>query len=316
MLENIKREIIELVDSKILMNESLIKHTTFGVGGNASIFAYPNNKSDLKKLLKYSYKNKIKTFFIGSGSNLLVSDNGFNGLVICLQKTFKEFILNKNLEASIGSGVMLGNVVRVLSKEAIKGLESLIGVPGTLGGALVMNAGAYGREISNYLVNITVLNLSGEEKIYKKEDLKFSYRYSSIPNEEIIVEAKFKFEKGNISNIKNRKKEVSKKRKENQPLKFRSAGSIFKNPSFDVAAGYLIDQTNLKGTRVGDAEISTKHANFIVNHGKASSSDILELIKIAKSKVREKFNINLDLEIKLLGFNNHELEGIAWFIII
>ena len=311
MLASIKNQIIELVKSKILLNESFIKHTTFGVGGGASIFIYPRNKKDLKKVLKFCSTNNIKIFFIGSGSNLLVSDKGFDGIVICLQKTFKKFELKSSLEATIESGVMLGNVVKVLSKKSITGLESLIGVPGTLGGALIMNAGAYGREISNYLVDITVLDLNGVEKIYKKNDLKFSYRFSSIPREEIIVEAKFKFEKGNIDNIEKNKAIVSEQRKEKQPLKFRSAGSIFKNPNSKTAAGYLIDQVNLKGTRIGDAEISKKHANFIINHGSASSNDILKLIKIAKNAVKETFNINLELEVKLLGFHKEELNGIA-----
>ena len=310
MLVSTNTEIKNLVSSKILINESLKKYTSFGIGGNASFYIFPKNEKDLKNILKYSNVNNIKIFFIGSGSNLLVSDNGFDGIIICLRKTFKNFTVNDKLEATIGTGVMLGNMVKILSKKSIKGLESLIGVPGTLGGALIMNAGAYGMEISNNLVSIKVIEMDGTDKIYNKKDLEFSYRFSSIPKNEIVVEANFKFELGDIDNIQDKKIEASNQRKEKQPLKFRSAGSIFKNPSSKIAAGYLIDKANLKGMRVGDAEISIKHANFIINHGKASSNEVLKLIKIIKNKVKEQFNINLKLEIKLLGFNDKELKGI------
>ena len=147
--------------------------------------------------------------------------------------------------------------------------------------------------------------------MYKKEDINFSYRFSSISKTDIVIEAKFKFKKGNLSNIIKNRSSASQKRRNNQPLQFRSAGSIFKNPKSDMAAGYLIDKSNLKGTRIGDAEISTKHANFIINHGKASSNDILKLIKIIKNTVKQNFNINLELEVNLLGFNDNELKGVA-----
>ena len=311
MLDITKNEICNLLKSKVLIDEPLKKHTTFGVGGAAALFIYPCDISDLKVVLKYCSENNIKTFFMGSGSNLLVSDNGFDGVVICLRKSFKNFEFNDSLEAKIGTGVMLGHIVRTLTKNSVQGLESLIGVPGTLGGALIMNAGAYGSEISNYLVNIRSISLDGKEKIYYKEDIDFSYRYSSIPRDEIVVEANFKFKIGDLDEIKIQKEKASQSRRSNQPLQFRSAGSIFKNPNTKTAAGYLIDQANLKGMKIGDAEISKKHANFIINHGNASSDNILQLIKIIKKEVLSKFKINLELEVKLMGFNSSELKGVA-----
>ncbi len=306
-----KNKIANLIDSKVLLDEPLKKHTTFGVGGSAAIFVYPDSKEDLIKLLKFIAKEKIKIFFMGSGSNLLVSDRGFDGVVISLKKSFKNLEVNDSLEANIGTGVMLGHMVRLLTKKSVKGLESLVGVPGTLGGALIMNAGAYGSEISNYLISIKVLDLDGNEKVYNKEDLKFSYRFSSISKQEIVIEAKFQFQKGNLEKINQNKSNASQKRRNSQPLQFRSAGSIFKNPKSGMAAGYLIDKSNLKGVRIGNAEISTKHANFIINHGDASSDDILKLITIIKSTVKKNFDINLELEVKLLGFFDNELEGLA-----
>tara|TARA_B100001121_G_scaffold200138_1_gene175023 strand:- start:1620 stop:2555 length:936 start_codon:yes stop_codon:yes gene_type:complete len=311
MLELYKKEISSLVNSKILFNEPLKKHTTFGVGGLASMFIYPSSIDDLKKILKYSFKNNIKIFFMGSGSNMLISDDGFNGIVICLRKSFKNFDYNDSFETIAGTGVMLGQMVRTLTKNSVKGLESLIGVPGTLGGALIMNAGAYGSEISNYLVSIKCITLEGNEKIYMKEDLEFSYRYSNIPKNEVVVEAKFQFQTGDINEIKINKDKASQSRRNNQPLQYRSAGSIFKNPKSGMAAGYLIDQARLKGLKKGDAEISTKHANFIINHGSATSENILDLIKIIKSEVYKKFKVKLDLEVKLMGFKKEQIEEIA-----
>jgi len=312
MLELYKKEISSLVNSKILFNEPLKKHTTFGVGGLASMFIYPSSIDDLKKILKYSFKNNIKIFFMGSGSNMLISDDGFNGIVICLRKSFKNFDYNDSFETIAGTGVMLGQMVRTLTKNSVKGLESLIGVPGTLGGALIMNAGAYGSEISNYLVSIKCITLEGNEKIYMKEDLEFSYRYSNIPKNEVVVEAKFQFQTGDINEIKINKDKASQSRRNNQPLQYRSAGSIFKNPKSGMAAGYLIDQARLKGLKKGDAEISTKHANFIINHGSATSENILDLIKIIKSEVYKKFKVKLDLEVKLMGFKKEQIEEIVW----
>ena len=316
LTEQTKQQISNFDNLKILHNESLKKHTTFGIGGKASLFIYPKEKEDLVNLLKYSTQNNIEVFFIGSGSNILVSDRGFKGIVISLQKTFKKFNTlfkpyNKLCEVSVDSGVMLGHMVRILTKNSITGIESLIGVPGTIGGAIIMNAGAYGREISNYLINFKTVNKDGVIKKYNKEDIEFSYRHSSIPESEIILEANFRFNKGIQTNIDSEKKKVSFSRKSKQPLRFRSAGSIFKNPNKSMAAGYLIDQANLKGLKKGDAEISTKHANFIINHGGASSDDVLHLIKHIKKEVKTKFNIDLKLEIKLLGFKDMEIKGVS-----
>jgi len=293
------------ITRKILFNESMKKHTTFGIGGNVSAFVYPSNKNELKFLLIEAAKNKIPIFIMGSGSNLLVSDDGFNGIVISLSKTFKELDISDSYEIYAGSGLMLSSMVRQAIKKGIGGLESLIGVPGTLGGALVMNAGAYGEEISNYFISAQVININGEEKIYNKNDIKFDYRSSTFTKNDIITHVNFQCKKGNLELIKKLKIEFSKKRKVSQPLSYRSAGSIFKNPIDAPAAGYLIDKAGLKGLKSGDAEISTKHANFIINHGKAKSSDVINLIKKIQNDVLLKFNIILKLEIKLLGFKEN-----------
>ncbi len=290
-----------MIQDNLLLDEPMHKHTTFGIGGNASCYIMPKTIHDLKQILKYSSENNINTFFMGSGSNILVSDLGYNGIIISLKRTFKTLNIKEDATITSDSGVMLGSMVKKATAKGIKGMESLVGVPGTVGGALYMNAGAYDHEISNYFESAILLDQSGNEKIYKKNDIKFGYRYSSFPKNEVLIKAIFKYQKGNTNAILEKKKTASLNRKTSQPLKYRSAGSIFKNPSKKSPAGYLIDKSGLKGHVVGGAQISNKHANFIINKGNARAEDVIELIKLAKQTVFEKYNIKLDLEIKLLG---------------
>ena len=291
-----------MLSSHLTFDEPLAKYTTFGIGGPARCMVFPDNQNELSTLLKYAHDNKIPTIFIGSGSNLLVWDEGFDGFVISLRKTFKKLSINSNSSIVMQSGVMLGTMVKEAIQKQICGLESLVGVPGTVGGALIMNAGAFGGEISTYFVKAKTMTLEGDIKTYSKQDVQFSYRHSTFPKDEILIEATIKCKKGNPDKILKDRKIASQGRKSTQPLKFRSAGSIFKNPSKKFAAGYLIDKTGLKGTSHGGATISEKHANFIVNRGGATAADVFYLIKLAKQKVAVKFNINLELEVKLIGF--------------
>tara|TARA_B100000029_G_scaffold374542_1_gene368851 strand:- start:987 stop:1901 length:915 start_codon:yes stop_codon:yes gene_type:complete len=286
--------------SIILENELLKNHTTFGIGGPAKILALPKATNDLIKIINFSNKNNINLSFIGSGSNVLASDNGFDGIVITLKKMFNKIQFNDN-NVYTEAGAMLGTMVKTAINKGYEGFESLVGVPGTVGGALIMNAGAHGTEISELLISARTINCNGQIKFYNKKDISFSYRNSTFPENEILLDANFILNKGVKKDIIKKKKEVSLKRKTTQPLKYRSAGSIFKNPSSNLAAGYLIDKSGLKGLRIGDAEISKKHANFIINHGSAKSHEIYKLIKIIKNKVNQKFKIRLKLEIKLIG---------------
>ena len=303
-LKNLK----EIVKGLFLENELMSKHTSYGVGGPVKAFIIPKDRLDLINILKFSNNYSIETHFIGSGSNILFSDNEIDGIVISPLKSLKNFSISNNTIIA-ESGVMLGKMVKESIKNGLTGLESLIGVPGTLGGALSMNAGAYGSEISNHLISVEMVSMNGRIKNYDKNKLKFSYRNSNFKSGEFILEAKFVLESDSIENIKVRTKKNSASRKENQPLRYRSAGSVFKNSS-KYPAGYLIDNAGLKGLKSGDAQISTKHANFIINHGKASATDILKLIKIIKQKVFDKYKILLELEIKTLGFKPKDIEKI------
>jgi len=299
-------ELRSIVRGTLLENEPMSRHTTYGVGGPAAAFITPEDRKDLSHILKFASQQNIRIYFIGSGSNLLVADQGIEGIVITPAKVLT------NLEFSNGhvtaeSGVMLGRLVKECMKRNLTGMESLIGVPGTVGGALVMNAGAFGGEISNNLMNVDVMKMNGQIETLNYAEIDFAYRFSTFNKDEFILSARFNLKHGNPQLIKENSLNASKGRKSSQPLRFRSAGSVFKNPS-DQAAGYLIDQAGLKGTKVGGAEISTHHANFFVNHGDAKAEDIAELIRITRKKVYEKFKIKLDLEVKTIGFNKKDLE--------
>ena len=297
-----KKDIRKMLTSVMTFDEPLAKHTTFGIGGPADCMVFPETREELSKLLKYAYQKKISAIFIGSGSNILAWDKGFDGIVISLKKSFKNLTIKRNSQIIVEAGVMLGTMVKQAMAAEIGGLESLIGVPGTVGGALIMNAGAFGSEISKYFEEAKTMTIEGDTKSYKKGEIEFSYRHSTFPKNEILLEATFQCKRGKPAEILKDRKVASDGRKSNQPLKFRSAGSIFKNPSDSLAAGYLIDKTGLKGTERGGAAISEKHANFIVNMGDATAADVLYLIKLAKKYVAKKFHINLELEVKLIGF--------------
>ncbi|MEA1881506.1 MAG: UDP-N-acetylmuramate dehydrogenase [Candidatus Marinimicrobia bacterium] len=289
-----------VTEGTFLKNEAMSKHTSYGIGGPAKAYITPKDKNDLANILKFANKNGIPTYFVGSGSNLLVADEGIDGLVITLGKSFNHLEID-GTDVFAESGVMLGKMVKECIGRHLSGVESLIGVPGTLGGALVMNAGAFGGEISNFLKHVTVMTMAGKDKQYVPGDIAFSYRHSTFPDDEIVISAEFEFIQSDRDTVREKRAVASGGRKATQPLKFRSAGSVFKNPS-EGAAGYFIDQAGLKGTHVGDAEISPIHANFFVNHGKAKARDIVQLIRLARESVQEKFGIMLDLEVKTLGF--------------
>ena len=300
----------QLVKGTLLENEPMSKHTSYGIGGPALAYIIPKHRDDLAKILRFAKKNEIPVHFVGSGSNLLVNDQGIDGLVITPAKALRMLEFKGNcIEAE--SGVMLGKIVKESIKRNLSGLESLIGVPGTLGGALMMNAGAFGGEISNYLKSIDIMKQTGRIYTISPENLEFGYRYSSLNPDEFILIARFELPKISSEIIQEKRVKASQGRKKSQPLRFRSSGSIFKNPGVNLAAGYLIDQAGLKGTCIGDAEISTKHANFFVNHGSAKAIDIAKLIFLARKTVYEKYGVMLELEVSTIGFCQSELDPYA-----
>ena len=309
MIETVMNEINNKTASLCFMNESLKKHTTYGIGGPADLMIFPKSKQDLIKVIEIINENKIQLTILGSGSNVLVSDNGIRGAVISLKNSLKQVEVDDNILYA-ECGTMLGKIVKHAVKNNLIGLENLNGVPGTLGGALIMNAGAWGGEISENLIHVEVINSKSEIQKIQKKDLNFSYRQSSFNKDDILLSAKFNLKKADKDIIKENFIEAQSGRKKSQPLNKRSAGSLFKNPK-NNSAGKLLDEAGLKGFSIGDAKISEKHANFFINDGDATSKDMLMLIKKAHKEVKDKFNINLSLEVKLMGFDADEIEGLC-----
>ncbi len=300
-MNNFILELEKLNLGKIEKDISLSTLTTYKTGGIAKLVVYPNNINNLKQLLKLIHKHNIKYFILGKGSNTLFSDKEFNGVIIKLDK-LNNFKI-KETEIYVESGMILSKLVQASVKNELTGLEFAIGIPGTIGGAIYMNAGAYGNNMSNIVKSVIVLNEKLQIEEIPLEKLKFDYRYSIFQaNKNLIcVAANIKLEHGNHDEIASKIKENLLKRKNSQPLEYPSAGSVFRNPEGNYA-GKIIEELGLKGKNIGGAEISTKHANFIINKNNASSSDILNLIKLVQKEVKDKYKIDLKLEQQLVNW--------------
>ena len=300
-MNNFILELEKLNLEKIEKDISLSTLTTYKTGGIAKLVVYPNNINNLKQLLKLIHKHNIKYFILGKGSNTLFSDKEFNGVIIKLDK-LNNFKI-KQTEIYVESGMILSKLVQASVKNELTGLEFAIGIPGTIGGAIYMNAGAYGNNMSNIVKSVIVLNEKFQIKEIPLEKLKFDYRYSIFQDNKnlICVAANIKLEHGNHDEIASKIKENLLKRKNSQPLEYPSAGSVFRNPEGNYA-GKIIEELGLKGKNIGGAEISTKHANFIINKNNASSSDILNLIKLVQKEVKDKYKIDLKLEQQLVNW--------------
>ena len=283
-------------------NIALSNFTTWRIGGPAEWIAEPKNTEEIQYLINWINKQKISCNIIGAGSNLLINDKGIKGLSLCM-RNLKGIRIDKNTGIiEVLSGEMLPTLARKAATNGLHGLEWAIGIPGSVGGAVVMNAGAQGYCISNYLESITTLSLTGEYKILKGNDLNFGYRYSLLQDKKLIVlSARLKLECGHAEKIRKLTNENLQHRLRTQPYKDQSCGSVFRNPE-PLKAAKLIEELGLKGFRLGGAEISKKHSNFIINANKASSYDVIELIKYIQKKVLNSYGILLETEVKHCGF--------------
>lgn len=287
----------EINPSNIFVNEQMSKHTSFKVGGIADFFVIVNNTSELIYVLKLANKLKIKTYIIGNGTNIIVKDTGFRGIIIKLN--FKQLKIEKN-EILAASGVPVALVSEFAYRNETKGFEFLSGIPGTIGGAVKMNAGAYGDEIKDILTSTTYLDEKYNIKKIENNEHNFEYRSSIFFYKKwIILESRFKIQKGKKEEIKQKRAEMLEKRKLKQPLDMPNAGSIFKRGTNFIPAK-LIEEAGLKGYKIGGAQISEKHAGFIVNTGNAKAKDIVKLIKYTKETIKEKFNEDLEQEVIIL----------------
>ncbi len=283
-----------------ILNENLKKHTSFKIGGAADLFIYVNNIENLKILINFINHKNIPFFILGNGTNLLVSDEGYKGIILSLSKCEKT-LKTENENIICSAGIPLAKACVFALKNNLSGLEFAWGIPGSCGGALYMNAGAYGNDISDIILEGTHINPDGTEEILNKSQLDLSYRKSFYTDKPFIITSmKFKLNPKSFQDIKAKMYENIYKRKNKQPLEFPNAGSIFKRPE-GYYAGTLIQECGLKGVSVGGAMVSPKHAGFIINTGNATAKDVLNLIRLIQEKVYNKFGVNLQCEIKTLG---------------
>lgn len=282
----------------IALNEPLSKYTSFRIGGPADYYLEPLDREDLVRLVRFLQEKKIPYVLIGSGSNLLASDEGIRGAVINVGRGITKLTAEGNV-VTAEAGVKMAKFVDFCIQRGLKGVEMLPGIPGTIGGAVVMNAGAYGGEISDYLVEVEVVR-DGNIITVKKADAGYGYRRSGF-GRDVVLSATFQLPLGDKAELMKLRRELLVKRNQSQPLNLPNSGSVFKNPTGTYAAK-LIENAGLKGRAIGNAQISEKHGNFIINKGKATAADVLSLIRLARTTVAEKFGVELELEVKLLGF--------------
>jgi len=303
--ERIREMLFEILGGKLKVNESLASHTTFRIGGPADFFYEAYTPEELIKGVNTAKELNLAYFILGGGSNLLVSDSGFRGLLI---KNLCRKVLCQDNKLTAQSGTLLSELVELSIEQSLTGLEFAAGIYGTLGGAVYGNAGAFGKSISNIFEEGIIVTPKGNLEIVNQAYFEFDYRYSKLKNvKDILLSATLVLQKGEKEKIKKKVEENLKVRKEKLPGKEGCAGSFFKNIkssrvfSSGVSAGYLLEQVGAKEVKVGDAKVFNKHANIIVNSGKAKAEDVKKLARILKEKVKEKFNLELEEEVIYLG---------------
>lgn len=296
------RELKDILgETQIKTEEPMKEHTTFRIGGPARLFLTPDTEEELRELIFYCEERRLPWFLLGNGSNLLVSDKGFDGAVIQLGEGFQG-IVREGDSLYIKAGTLLGKAAAYAAKEGLGGMEFASGIPGTVGGAVFMNAGAYGGEMKQIIRQAKVMKRDGSCCVLGKDELQMDYRTSIVKEKGyIVLEVVLDLVKRPVEAIQGRMEELKAARKEKQPLEFPSAGSAFKRPE-GYFAGKLIMDAGLRGFRVGDAQIAEKHCGFVINRGNAAAEDVMKLAKAVQEKVEGRFGVKLELEIQTLGF--------------
>jgi len=301
--EPVRREIRKRITGEILFDEPASHHTSIGVGGRIDVLLFPECEGELVGIIHFLRSRAIPFLPVGNWTNLIVRDGGYRGALVSLAR-LQDLSLRDDKKGGVlvqaGAGFPLSDLVNRSAREALTGMEFCAGIPGSVGGAVRMNAGAYGGEIKDIVESVRLLDASGVTRSTARDELHFAYRNLDLPAETIIIGATFRLRRGNANDIAGRVREIIVMRRERHPLEFRNAGSIFKNPR-DCPAGRLIEETGLKGTRIGDAQVSEKHANFIVNQGQASAEEILSLIALIQQRVLERTGYALQTEVKIIG---------------
>ena len=299
--EYVYKHLLNILDEKdIKLDEPMKKHISFRVGGPADILVKPRTEEQIKNIIDFAKKENIPYIVKGNGSNLLVKDGGIRGIVIEITDNFNSYEIEDKI-IKVQSGALLSIIGRAALKQNLKGFEFAAGIPGTIGGALAMNAGAYGGEMKDIVKSVRLMDTDGNIFNFSNEDMKFGYRKSILSKSDyIVLGAEIELEKGDYEEIKEMMKDFSNRRITKQPLNLPSAGSTFKRPEGYFAAK-LIDDSGLRGLTLRNAQVSDKHCGFVVNLGDAKARDILDLMYVVKSTVKNKFGVTLEEEVKILG---------------
>lgn len=299
--EYVYRHLSNILDEKdIKLDEPMKKHISFRVGGPADILVKPRTEEQIKNIIDFAKKESIPYIVKGNGSNLLVRDGGIRGIVIEITDNFNSYEIEDKI-IKVKSGALLSIIGRAALKQNLKGFEFAAGIPGTIGGALAMNAGAYGGEMKDIVKSVRLMDTDGNIFNFSNEDMQFGYRKSVLSKSDyIVLGAEIELEKGDYEEIKEMMKDFSNRRITKQPLNLPSAGSTFKRPEGYFAAK-LIDDSGLRGLTLRNAQVSDKHCGFVVNLGDARARDILDLMYVVKSTVKNKFGVTLEEEVKILG---------------
>ena len=288
--------------------ELMSRHTTFKVGGPARYYLIPENTGEVRAAIDFADERELPYMVVGRGSNLLFSDREYHGVIIEIGESFSDMSIHLNNTVVVKSGMTLTNMASRLARMGLAGFEFAGGIPGTVGGAIVMNAGAYGGEIKDTLVEVTVMNEKGELVKLTADELELSYRHSILQEKNwIVLSGTFTFESGSPDEIRTQIQDYNQRRRDKQPLEFASAGSTFKRPE-GYFAGKLIEDAGLKGYHIGGARVSDKHAGFVINTGDATASEIHSLIEHVKRKVLEKSGVMLEPEVKMIGDFSWDLD--------
>lgn len=298
---NLYEKLCDLLgEESVFADEPMSRHTTFRIGGPADYFTVPGNAEDVKKIIDLCKKEDVPYYILGNGSNLLVGDKGYRGVIIQIYRNMSEIHADGN-RIYAQAGALLSKVAAEALLHSLKGFEFASGIPGTLGGAVMMNAGAYGGEMKQVLESAKVLTPEGEIKSLKEEELELGYRTSVIAKKNyIVLEAVIRLEAGDAESIRSYMEELKEKRVTKQPLEYPSAGSTFKRPE-GYFAGKLIEDAGLRGFRVGDAQVSEKHCGFVINRGSAAAEDVISLMEQVADKVESASGVRLEPEVKRIG---------------
>ncbi len=291
---------IQRFKGKVLFDVPMSGHTSLRIGGNADVMAFPQDEADLKDIVNFAESKGFACHIMGAGTNLLVRDGGIRGIVVNLTEGFKDIVWKEACRLEAGAGVMLPDLVQRCAEKGLSGIEFACGIPGTVGGAVAMNAGAYGGEIKDVVEAVEVITKKGQRQFIPKGEIKFSYRHSELPKGSIAVRAHIALKKEDPLLIREKIKEIKEKRKAASAVHYPNAGSIFKNPA-EGPAGRLIEEAGFKGIKIGDAMVSDAHANYIVNTGNAKAKDVLSLMAQIRDKVYSEKGIVLEPEIKVIG---------------